>query len=88
LYLKAGEHELAKEAFTRSRSVDPSLALTWAAMANMCDMSRQYVALCYYSSVKINVFVFVSKFSCNQCRDQMQEAYANILYAAQLLPVS
>lgn len=75
LYLKAGEHELAKEAFTRSRSVDPSLALTWAAMANMCDMSRQYVALCYYSSVKTNLCFSQSFLAINaeiKCKKLMQ----------------
>eukprot|EP00250_Pteridium_aquilinum_P005930 c15945_g1_i1 orf=480-5567(-) len=61
LYLKVGKPELAKEAFTRARSADPALGLTWAAMSSMHASSRI---------------------------DEMQEALASILYAAQLSPVA
>ena len=64
MYLKAGEQELAKEAFTRSRSVDPSLSFTWAAMANMCDSRRQYVAFVMIIG-KTDILVSCPEFSIN-----------------------
>lgn len=61
LYLKEGEQELAKDAFTHARSADPGLALTWAAMSSMHVLNRT---------------------------DEIQEAFASILYATQLLPIA
>ncbi|KAI5077841.1 hypothetical protein GOP47_0007665 [Adiantum capillus-veneris] len=61
LYLKSGEQELAEEAFTRARSADPTLGLTWAAMSKMHSLNRD---------------------------GDLQDSFANILYAAQLSPIA
>ncbi|MCO5601085.1 hypothetical protein L7F22_055204 [Adiantum nelumboides] len=40
LYLNEREQELAEEAFTRARSADPMLGLTWAAMSIINSLNR------------------------------------------------
>lgn len=93
LYCKAGEKQLARQVFDRSRSIDPGLALPWASMSTESCM-RYYSLVSFILSFSRSMVILsiIHRFSNHMpslySREPApDEAFESCSRAVQIMPV-